>query len=920
MSVEIESPKFFECSKSNLQFFWCKRKERFALNSLEVLDCNQLIYRCLKSSGVRVVVFLDFAPSKDNKRRQYRYITYDKASYCVFNFPDNYNHAKNENDFNDIISLAEKEIEKSNEKKDISLINRQNSASNKVLPPVRRLWSEGNVEPENLTNLATKIVRFFNDPAFDELEFTFVLSASIFLKNTNIDRELNNLLYILWSTDPVINQYGKTILIKVHDGEEYKAFCDTVGQGTAIRDGDILEVAKEREGERLRYIADAKNDEIRNIFLRFRLLYPEIFKYTPQELGLYVDGFMQYAKKAARRQDTVPIDALNHMSINKKNIEVLSKDIHSILSSLYEGHTVMKNNRYVINQQKAALAIERLPIIGALTEEKVLDLEEIMKELNEMDGLDEIKRRLERMYKVAQFKKIPPKPSHFVFKGRPGTGKTEVARLMGKMFYSLGVLSTSKVVEVSKSDLTGPLQGDTSTKPKQKCQEALGGVLLVDEAYQIGEGNPNSGDSDIITTIMKFIEDHRDEMCTIFTGYGAQMDEFMRKNPGMTGRVGQRNIIEFPDYSVDELMQIATKMAQNKGLVFDDSFSSILQRLFIYRIKHADDNYANARDVREIIDEADENLSIRMFHVRESGGLISDQDRITLIDKDLGEKYRSSITITDKENLTFEEISKELNEMVGLKEIKSRLERVYKSLETRKKQDKGPPKPSHFVFKGRPGTGKTEVARQLGKIYHAFGVLPTSSVIEVSKSDLTGSYQGDTSTKPKQKCQEALGGVLLVDEAYQIGEGNPNSGDSDIITTIMKFIEDHRDEMCTIFTGYGAEMDRFIRKNPGMASRVGEQNQIVFPDYEVNELVQIAEKMVAKTGYKMGDSFVTAIRTLFTHRLENAGDDYGNARDVRQIIDYACESLEVRLYDTQEDDGMTLIAEDLNGYGNYKLS
>ena len=255
-----------------------------------------------------------------------------------------------------------------------------------------------------------------------------------------------------------------------------------------------------------------------------------------------------------------------------------------------------------------------------------MSYDEIMKELNEMVGLDEIKRRFKRIYDVAKFKKSPLKPSQFIFIGNPGTGKTEVARLIGKIYHALGVLPTSKVVEVSKADLMGPYEGDNLTKSLQKCKEALGGVLLIDETCQID-------DSDIITVILKFMEDHHDSMCVIFVGYKELMRKFISSNPGLLAKIGQQNIIEFPDYSVDELMQIAVMMAQKKGLTLDESFFHELHDILNNRI--AAEHFGNAREVRNIIEEASGNLAIRLADIQNNGGSVSEVDKTTLIDKDL---------------------------------------------------------------------------------------------------------------------------------------------------------------------------------------------------------------------------------------------------------------------------------------------
>jgi len=255
---------------------------------------------------------------------------------------------------------------------------------------------------------------------------------------------------------------------------------------------------------------------------------------------------------------------------------------------------------------------------------------DVMQELNKLVGLTGIKQRLEKMYKAAQFDKTPLKPSHFIFVGNPGTGKTVVARLIGKIYHSLGVLPTSKVVEVSKADLTSVIIGNTSKKTLEKCREALGGVLLIDEAYMMG-----AGDDECLVTILRFMEEYRDSVCVIFVGYKEPMEKFIQCTTGLIARIGKKNVIEFPDYSIDELMQIAVIMAKDKGLTLDESCLPKLQNTLNNCINNANGSFGNAREVRMIIDEAHENLNARLFDVQESGGSVSDADRTVLLDKDL---------------------------------------------------------------------------------------------------------------------------------------------------------------------------------------------------------------------------------------------------------------------------------------------
>jgi SpoVK/Ycf46/Vps4 family AAA+-type ATPase len=218
----------------------------------------------------------------------------------------------------------------------------------------------------------------------------------------------------------------------------------------------------------------------------------------------------------------------------------------------------------------------------------------------------------------------------------------------------------------------------------------------------------------------------------------------------------------------------------------------------------------------------------------------------------------------------------------------------------------------HLVFTGNPGTGKTTVARLLSQILRTLGLVSKGHLVETDRSHLVAGYVGQTATKTRAVLESALGGTLLVDEAYALARGGDNDFGREAIDTIVKYMEDHRDDLALIAAGYPVEMEEFIDANPGLKSRF--TRFIDFPDYSTDELVEIFERMSGDVRYHLDEAGRDALRAVIDAEPRTRG--FGNARFVRNLFEEAVGRQADRLAevsDPTDDQLTTLTADDVAG-------
>nr|WP_077596422.1 stage V sporulation protein K [Oceanobacillus kimchii] len=279
-------------------------------------------------------------------------------------------------------------------------------------------------------------------------------------------------------------------------------------------------------------------------------------------------------------------------------------------------------------------------------------------------------------------------------------------------------------------------------------------------------------------------------------------------------------------------------------------------------------------------------------------------------------KAESRTAVAKRTNSPLQLVDREFSSFVGLKDLKTSIKEIYASILINEKRKESGLKDSkqvlHMLFKGNPGTGKTTVARKLAKIYHEMNILSKGHFIEAERADLVGEYIGQTAQKTRAIIQRAMGGVLFIDEAYSLSRGGEKDFGKEAIDTLVKHMEDQHQDLVLILAGYPYEMERFLTFNPGLESRF--PFILEFDDYGVEELMEIAKRMVDEREYKFSREAEWKLRNHLARKVRSCSANFSNARYVRNVIERAIRLHAVRLLSEDNyssNDLMLLTGEDM---------
>jgi len=534
-----------------------------------------------------------------------------------------------------------------------------------------------------------------------------------------------------------------------------------------------------------------------------------------------------------------------------------------------------------------------------------------LQQLKEMIGLTDVKRRIENFYSYLKFQKArkeyglqtKDEPSlNMILLGNPGTGKTTIARLLAKIYHELDVLPSEEVIETNRSQLVGSFVGQTEENVRMIVEKALGGVLFIDEAYSLkrsGQSGNDYGQTAIDTLVsLMTSKEYGGKFSVILAGYPEEMRQFLDANTGLRSRFPQSNIIELPDYSLEELLEIGRKIARSNDFLLTTRAKKSLA--YLIEQEQVDQTFGNARAVHNLIMQA----IFQKGYQKQSA-----QPEIffyTVLDESDFKK-----TFTDEQH-SLSPMEK-LNTLIGLKEVKNAVQTYisFVKMQTLRREHNYPSVPIqlHSVFTGNPGTGKTTVAKIYAELLKECGMLKRGHLVVVGRADLISGYVGQSALKTKKKIQEALGGVLFIDEAYSLFRGNNQDYGKEVVDTIVDEMTKHGENLVIILAGYPNEMEQLLESNPGLKSRF--KKFFHFEDYTEEELIAIMNLFAKKYAYELDKDAVQFIQ----HEL-SIKKPKGNGRFAENLIHEAIQQQSLRLMKTDHSLNLAcvnrLTKEDIN--------
>ena len=543
----------------------------------------------------------------------------------------------------------------------------------------------------------------------------------------------------------------------------------------------------------------------------------------------------------------------------------------------------------------------------------VSSIEEIYAELEKYVGLEFVKELFENVRleildaEDCKRRGIKPDsyPDHYIFAGNPGTGKTTVGKMIGQFYHLMGVMGGAETIFVDASELIGSHVGDSKNKTVEKIQNAIdhNSILYIDEAYQITD---SAYSAEIVGAMMTRMTENADDFKMIFGMYSNRVEDFLKMNAGLSRRV---RIVEFPDYNPDQLVRIFDKTIESQGRSITGDAHRLIELIMEYKYNTRTEDFGNAGEVKKLV------IDMKKLLLKRTA-LSRDADKYTYTSEDIPEKELEKIK--DQINpRSFDDIMRELNEQIGLSDLKDVIIRKQEEILYAKKSGGSVYNinPGYYFFVGNPGTGKSTSAKLFAECLYELGIVKSNNFMSCTAKDLIGQYVGETDKKTYALLQKSINGVLFIDEAYSLSYAGGSGADvgykKEALEQIIAFMDvpEHRRKCCLIFAGYEKDMQGLYKSNSGMRSRIEE---VHFRDFSAEELYEIFALFCRKGGFTISEGVKERYLPIFEKmtRMEY----YSNGRTARTVYEKTLANFRRRIIHSEnlsEDESRLIIPDDL---------